>query len=542
MLRLKKIDLNSNTQTLFYLLLISFLVFGYSLTFDFFIFDDNFHIMGNKSFDASDPLKMFAHWKNPFMPLTYTVWGGIIYLFGKESPFYFHLLNILFHTANSFLVFLWIKEVFRIFNFSNDKKKMTSAAFLSAIVFLIHPQKVEAVVWVSALKDLQSFHLGLLSFIIFLRSRDDDKLLFLSLFILILAALSKLNAAIFLLSFMFVEFFFFKFKKNRFFLHAGASVFSLYLFFWFYKISMVENLFKSPDLLEKTSMAALSLIFYLKKMFLPFNLSFDYGLNFLSPIDKSSILIAILLILCLFSFTVMRIRNQKRVDLFSFSIILFFILSLPILGFVPFVFQNISNVADRFSYIPSLAFSLACAAFYARFSNLENDKKFSFIFAIVILTLTILCMKQVFRWKTNESILAHSFNLNKKSYFLATSLAADSINNMKWRQSIGFYKAAYTINDADPDPLDKIIAIYEHIGHNEGPLITIYEERIRNRQRHGVPPLDYFQRLIEIYIGQGNREKANRYLKKLSKIAPNSPQSKEAALAIKKIEKERLKR
>ena len=72
-------------------------------------------------------------------------------LFGIE-PGYHHLVNVLFHTANCVILFLWLSA-------------MTGCLWRSCLVgalFALHPLHVESVVWISERKDVLSTFFGLL--------------------------------------------------------------------------------------------------------------------------------------------------------------------------------------------------------------------------------------------------------------------------------------------------------------------------------------------------------------------------------------------
>ena len=87
-----------------------------------------------------------------WMPITWLVRLTEYQVFGLQAGWY-HVVNVLLHIANAVLLF-------GIFN------RMTGAPWRSALVaglFAVHPLHVEAVVWVTGLKDVLSTCLGLLT-------------------------------------------------------------------------------------------------------------------------------------------------------------------------------------------------------------------------------------------------------------------------------------------------------------------------------------------------------------------------------------------
>ena len=103
-----------------------------------------------------------------YHPLT-TLSFAIDYAIGKGSAFSFHFTNLLFHLANTYLIFILIRKLF-----SN-----LSIAYLVALLFGVHPLHVEAVAWITSRKDLLYvfFFLGslfLTQLILMMETRNDS--------------------------------------------------------------------------------------------------------------------------------------------------------------------------------------------------------------------------------------------------------------------------------------------------------------------------------------------------------------------------------
>ena len=139
------------------LILLNAAVYSQVRTFDFVNYDDGAHVYNNLPIQRglTGPGVEWAFTSTivgnyiPIMTLTYLV---DFQLRGLD-PAAYHLTNLLFHAANSLLLF-WI--LFR----------LTSALWPSALVaalFAVHPLHVESVAWISARKDVVSTFLGLLA-------------------------------------------------------------------------------------------------------------------------------------------------------------------------------------------------------------------------------------------------------------------------------------------------------------------------------------------------------------------------------------------
>jgi tetratricopeptide (TPR) repeat protein len=85
----------------------------------------------------------FTTLRDAYHPLPFLVWAVGYRLWG-ETPFGYHLVNLLLHLVTAALVFRWVLLL--------DASLPAAAA--AALWFGIHPMRVESVAWVSDLKDL----------------------------------------------------------------------------------------------------------------------------------------------------------------------------------------------------------------------------------------------------------------------------------------------------------------------------------------------------------------------------------------------------
>ena len=180
--------------------------------------DDQLHTYLNPILNGYVPQGMGAFWTAPYMdlyiPVTYTVWALVHAVSGggtQWAPMPFHGTNLLLHIANAVLAFEILRLMLRSLGPSSVAKapqpafategRITIGAGLGAFVFALHPLQVEAVAWVSGLKDVLSGTLALVSLLLFLRSDMEREHQFplrfvSSLLCMALAVLSKPSAVI----------------------------------------------------------------------------------------------------------------------------------------------------------------------------------------------------------------------------------------------------------------------------------------------------------------------------------------------------------
>ena len=130
---------------------------------EFVTWDDELTIFNNPHLNPpGEEIGWF--WRNPWMelyvPVTYTVWGGLARLARLQTPdLSGATLNPwVFHTANVGVHLLSVLVVFAILRLLLRKvvagKRAEWAAFAGAALFAIHPLQVETVAWASGMKDL----------------------------------------------------------------------------------------------------------------------------------------------------------------------------------------------------------------------------------------------------------------------------------------------------------------------------------------------------------------------------------------------------
>ncbi|MBU1718871.1 MAG: hypothetical protein KKA07_07325, partial [Bacteroidetes bacterium] len=150
----------------------------------------------------------------------YAAWG--------LNPVGYHLLNVIFHLVNVLLVYSLVKKV------SGNQ----TIGLVTAILFAIHPMRVESVVWVAERKDVLYTLLylsGLHVYLMYLKSRKIVPLLFVIL-IGYLSSVCKIQAVAFPFALFLLDFFY---KRKLTFSSVFEKFTILYIVFMF-------ELFGSP--------------------------------------------------------------------------------------------------------------------------------------------------------------------------------------------------------------------------------------------------------------------------------------------------------
>jgi len=372
--------------------LVSFLP---ALTCEFTNWDDDIYITDN-------PIVRVLSWENvknfftfyyakdyldyhPLTILSYT----LEYHFFKLNPAAYHATNLAFHLMNTGLVF-WLIILLC---------GSAPVAFVTAVLFGIHPLHVESVAWVAERKDVlySFFYLGALISYLYLRKKHQARYYIIALLLFICSLLSKAMAVT--LPVMLILFDYFAGEKIRL-----KTILSKTPFFICSAISALiafSVIPKRPDRLftpvQNLLTACHGIMFYLKKLFLPIHLSAVYpypdnqtGLPLAFWIAPFVVLAAGLLVF-------ISLRYTRKV---LFGSLFFIITILPVLQIIP----GAVIAADRYTYFPFIGLFYLAGEGLHRFSQKYGQKTVVIVFGAVILILSALTFQRCLVWKDSVSL------------------------------------------------------------------------------------------------------------------------------------------
>ena len=153
-----------------------------ALSGSFLNWDDNVNFLDNPAYRGFGPEQL--HWAftsvlfGHYIPLTRLSWS-LNYVIGGMDPWGYHLLNLLLHTANTLLFYVVARRLLAAATGEGSqdglgKPELSAAAAGAALVFGVHPLRVEAVVWISARPDLLCAMFVLLATWAYLRAVEDS--------------------------------------------------------------------------------------------------------------------------------------------------------------------------------------------------------------------------------------------------------------------------------------------------------------------------------------------------------------------------------
>ncbi len=104
-----------------------------------------------------------------YIPLTRLSYS-LNYVLGGMDPWGYHVLNVLLHAANTVLFYLVARRLLAAGAGPEDGRVLSMAAAVAALVFGVHPLRVEPVAWLTGRNDLLCAMFVLLSTLAYLRA------------------------------------------------------------------------------------------------------------------------------------------------------------------------------------------------------------------------------------------------------------------------------------------------------------------------------------------------------------------------------------
>ncbi len=428
--------------------LISFLVFSKTLSFEFINWDDDINVYKNEVFNQPRSLlNIWFSFRLPsYLPLAYSLFYLQWKLWGRE-PLMFHFLSLVLHALNIILIFYFLKRV----------GMGSLAAFFILLIYSIHPARVESVAWITEQKSLLSGVFMWLSFLAFLnynRKKSTIALLGVGIFYL-LALLSKpLVFPLFFIFFLY-NFLLLKekptkewFKIGGFLAVIGLGVIAIN---WLRESKNFIGTFASLlSVRERILICIRSLSYYILRVIFPFDLLPIYPRWKLYS-DLGTNLLSILFILTLLgaSWAFYR-RGGRWREWVVFSLFSYFLTILPVAGLVTIPYMNTSFIADRYSYIPSIFIIMGLVILVKRFVRRPY---------IVLSIFSLICIFSTFRyldaWKNPVVFWNYVIEHNPEcksgylnlGYFMMNREGA-SIDEIK--KAMQLHKKAISLAPTDP--------------------------------------------------------------------------------------------
>jgi tetratricopeptide (TPR) repeat protein len=381
------------------------------------------------------------------------LWGQKHFIFGA------HLTNILLHCGTGVLFYLFLRS------FKWNSCALTPAwAGMAALIFTLHPQRVESVVWLSERKDCLAMFLGLAALLLFWRALQKEKVSWAGAVCFLLSLLAKPMWLFFVVpaaALIWMERRSFQWKLYL------KLLFPALLFSALYAAFLAWSIFSGPGgtaapltpaaLLLKAETIFYNYGNYFLRTFLPGNIYplYPYYDPAIHPRWMALAGAALLLI----PFLARKKELQSGLFFGVLPVVICFIVCLvPVAGFLR---VGNTDFADRYSYLPSL-FLVAGSAFLLKL-NLPKESAFGSWLPVLGLLYCGGFLYQTERyipvWRDDVTVTERSVSLPFPNYNAAIARAIQHYSKGEFDKALIITQQKFTPKDEKSNPLVQIFKL-----------------------------------------------------------------------------------
>lgn len=425
-----------------------------------------------------------------------------------------HLTGILLHALNAVLVFVVLR-------------RMTGAAWMSlfvAVLFGLHPLRVESVAWVAERKDVLSVMFWMLTLLAYTRFVEESRscgakaslyyglaLASFSLGLMSKPMLVTLPCVLLLLDYWPLNRFDDKrawtlvVEKAPFFLLAAISC---VITFVVQQHSRAVAPLGAASLTARMGNALVAYVLYIGKLFWPVDLAVLY------PFRTWSIKIVLLtgfLLLCFSVFAIARRRQHPYLPVGWF----WFVGTLaPVIGLVQVGSQA---MADRYTYVPSLGLLilLVWGAHAVTKSWRQGRIAVSVVSVVVMLLCILLTYRQIGYWKDSETLWRHTIAVTHNNYIGHNTLGTALHHKGNLDEAIGEFQKALKLDPDYADAHDNLGATLYVKGNLDG-AIREFQEALKLKP-------DYANAHYNLGVALQNKGKADEAIAQYREVIGLNP-------------------
>lgn len=436
--------------------------------------DDQTNLTGNRYLNPPTWNSLVYFWAHPYareyIPLSYTVWWVLARVAGLDvpdahgvwlNPYVFHSANLLLHIAACLVVYQLLRWLTR----------RSWAACGGTLLFAVHPLQVEPVAWATGLKDLLS---GLLSLVALwqyvgfaagdLATEPDNSdstpsdarqrawHYAIATAALVAAMFAKPSATSVPVLALIIDRFILRRPWRR--IAAALALWAIVagVFIGIGLLAQPVQVLAGIQPWNRALIAGDSLAFYLQKFCAPLQLATRYPHSARIILSSWQLKVAWLAPAALLTAAWLL---RRRFPWLLAGALIFAVAPLPVLGFVPFEYQRISTVADRYVYVamlgPSLALAFALAARQFKGAPLLPRRLAGACAAGLIVVLAMLSAAQARHWQNSELLYAQVLERDPSNDIAYGVLARDALLNDRPGDAVKYAQRAFELG---PDNLD----------------------------------------------------------------------------------------
>ncbi|GEM_PF-5866313 len=424
------------------------------------IWDDKFFLFEYGPFSSG--LSFAEIWQNYAWPMTATIYKSTLALFGNKY-IYYHLLNIILHSFNGYLVYHILKKLDLPF------------ALVTALLFLVHPANLITVAWMVQIKTIVAFTFVALATIQYIKWFKEKKMWqFASFLLLFILSMTTKSTAIFLPVVLLLIHLVYK-QMNKKIILGGLFFLSLSLFAGIKLIKspavekhnmnqsrMTQSQDLSDTLISKVDFTTQATWYYLQQAFIPYDIAPVKGVFYQEPLTK-----VLGLLFFIISFVMLLFLFEKNLGI---AIVCALILMIPFLGIIHAPFMKVTSVSDQHLYLvlPILLWIMVFVSeslinIPARLSS-EQKKSYSaifFTFVFSYFSFTTMINNKTF--ESEENFYLTSLNSNPLTLAFYVNLSSLYVEMGNIPAAIQIIERGFDVCNENPE-LQKT-DLYAHLGY-----------------------------------------------------------------------------
>ena len=436
-----------------------------------FVWDDNVFIKKNYFIkDFSNITKVFHvdFWEASARSQKATFYRPLIiaslifdYAVWKDNPFGYHLFNIFFHALTSIILF-YIACLFM----------SRTGAFITALVFAVHPIHTESVTFILGRTDVLSafFMFTAVNFFFYSHLKQENNIFKIPLF---WAGVTSYLLSLFckeasIIAMPIIVLIWFMFLRKIQFKKLCVSLIPFVVVILIYMLIRFMVYYGGPELFHTTpggtkffTFLTMTKIFvvYIGKLLVPIRQSIDYKPAIITSLLSPVFIISTVTLIGLLACAVLAYRSGKKI--FSFSVFWFFITIMPV--------SNIISIglfiADRFLYIPSFGLCVLTGGvfdyLFIKYKDNLRIRRACFIFLFtIILCFTVLTVRRNFDWVVPFRFWLKTAKTTPESYRAHGSLGLIYMHRNDMKRAVYHSQKALLYNPTDSRVLGNTAVLY----------------------------------------------------------------------------------
>jgi tetratricopeptide (TPR) repeat protein len=479
----------------------------------FIVFDDDLYITENRMVQRGVTL---AGIQWAFTTLHASNWHPVTWLshmldfqlFGWNAGAH-HLVNVLFHVANTVLLFLLVWRT---------TASQWASAFVAAL-FAWHPLHVESVAWIAERKDVLCAFFGLLAihaYVVYARD-GNRRAYFASLLLFALGLMAKPMLVTWPFVFLLLDYWPLKRPRNflrlalekwPFFVLTAASCLITVIA---QREEAMADLEHQP-LRARLANAAVACATYLAKTVWPVDLVILYPLDRQIPLLHVVLSVSIVIALSLFAWC-RRLTNPYLI----IGWLWFLGMLVPVIGLVQVGRQA---MADRYTYLPLIGLFLALALggrdLAARLRL--NAVARAAVPVMILLACIGATWRQLSYWQNSEALFAHAVAVTKENAVAHLNLGVALEENGKMQEALQHYRESLRINPTRAQAHNNVANLLAALGQRDEALMH-YQQALRLDKKAPLAHLNLGTTLVEL----GRFDEAMQHYHEAARLAPDDP-------------------